>query len=127
MSDEENFFREEFIKDTLKEGEEQVKKELHDYWNLMNVHSKLLDRVTKGKMSKTSYTWDAISEVLDEVDEGKLEIVFCDSQEEVRKNIKNCEGDHIQQVVYSTYHDALTQICFSCREIRTSLKEEDLE
>lgn len=51
----------------LKKGEEQVKKELGDYWNLMSVHSKLLDRVTLGRMSKTNYTWEAISEVLDDI------------------------------------------------------------
>ena len=45
-------------------------------------------------------------------------------QREVRDFIQDCEGKHIQQVVYSTYHDALTQICFGCRKIRTSLKLE---
>ena len=45
----------------------------------------------------------------------------------VENNIENCEGKHIQQVVYSTYHKALTQICFGCKRIRTSLKEEDLK
>ena len=43
------------------------------------------------------------------------------SQEEVKKNIKLCEGKHIQQVAYSSYHDALTQICFGCDVVRTSL------
>jgi len=42
--------------------------------------------------------------------------------EDVRKQIKNCEGRHSQQVVFSTFHDCLTQICFSCRKIRTSGK-----
>ena len=41
--------------------------------------------------------------------------------------IEGCEGKHIQQVIYSTYHKALTQICFGCKKIRTSLKEEDLK
>lgn len=45
-----------------------------------------------------------------------------DSQEEVRKHIQNCEGKHTQQAIYSTFHDALTQICFGCRVIRTNLK-----
>ena len=56
----------------------------------------------------------------------KFELIFC-SQELVKKCIKNCEGKHIQQVAYSSYHDALTQICFGCKKIRTSLKEEDLK
>lgn len=42
--------------------------------------------------------------------------------EEVRKHIKQCEGRHSQQVAYSTFYDGLTQICFSCRKIRSSLK-----
>ncbi len=49
------------------------------------------------------------------------------SQEEVKRKIKECEGKHVQQVAYSSYHDALTQICFGCKRIRTSLKEEDLK
>ena len=41
----------------------------------------------------------------------------------VRNAIKNCqEKNHIQQVAYSTYHDALTQICFTCRKIRTNIE-----
>jgi len=57
----------------------------------------------------------------------KLEFEHCISQSEVRKHIKHCEGKHIQQVVYSTYHDALTQICFGCRKVRSTIKEEDLK
>ena len=48
------------------------------------------------------------------------------TQEEVKKHIKNCEGKHVQQIAYSSYHDALTQICFGCDKVRTSLKAEDL-
>ena len=40
----------------------------------------------------------------------------------VEINIENCEGRHIQQVIYSTYHKALTQICFGCKKVRTSLR-----
>jgi hypothetical protein len=39
----------------------------------------------------------------------------------VEHHIGRCEGKHIQQVIYSTYHKALTQICFGCMKIRTSL------
>lgn len=49
------------------------------------------------------------------------------SEDFIRKKIKECEGKHIQQVVFSTYHNALTQICFGCKMIRTSIKEEDLK
>lgn len=65
-------FRTGWIEEVLEQGEKQVKRELEDYWNLMNTHSKLLDRVTKGKMSKTSYTWEAIEEVLDEIEESTV-------------------------------------------------------
>ena len=45
-----------------------------------------------------------------------------DTMEEVRKHIQNCEGKHSQQVAYSSYHDALTQICFGCQKIRSNFK-----
>lgn len=45
----------------------------------------------------------------------------CKTQNEVRRNIKQCEGHHSQQVAYSTFHDALTQICFGCKKIRSNL------
>ena len=44
------------------------------------------------------------------------------TQEEVRKHIKECEGRHTQQAIYSTYHDALTQVCFGCRTVRSNIK-----
>jgi len=56
----------------------------------------------------------------------EMQVIFCDNQGEVKNYIKSCEGKHIQQVVYSSYHDALTQVCFGCKRIRTSLKEEEL-
>ena len=46
------------------------------------------------------------------------------SQDLVKEAIKECEGKHIQQVAYSSYHDALTQICFGCDKVRTSLELE---
>lgn len=42
--------------------------------------------------------------------------------EDVRKHIQNCEGRHTQQAIYSTFHDALTQICFGCLKIRSTIK-----
>jgi len=51
---------------------------------------------------------------------------ICMTQEEVKKEIKKCEGKHIQQVAYSSYHDALTQICFGCKSVRTSLNINDV-
>lgn len=49
------------------------------------------------------------------------------NQEWVKKKIKECEGKHVQQVAYSSYHDALTQICFGCGVIRTSMNEKDIQ
>lgn len=46
----------------------------------------------------------------------------CETQEEVRRHIQECEGRHTQQAIYSTFHDALTQICFGCRKIRSTVK-----
>lgn len=44
------------------------------------------------------------------------------TQEEVREHIQECEGKHTQQAIYSTFHDALTQVCFECRKIRSNIK-----
>ena len=51
----------------------------------------------------------------------KLEYEYVAKQEEVRKHIKKCEGKHTQQAIYSTFHDALTQVCFGCMKIRTTI------
>jgi len=49
-------------------------------------------------------------------------------KELVEEIIKECQThNHIQQVAFSTYHHALTQICFTCDCVRTSIKEEDLK
>ena len=50
-----------------------------------------------------------------------FEFEHIDEMEEVRKHIQECEGHHMQQVAYSTFHDALTQICYGCRKIRSNL------
>lgn len=47
---------------------------------------------------------------------------YFEFQTDLRKIIRNCEGEHTQQVVFSTFHDALTQICFNCKKIRSTLK-----
>ena len=51
-----------------------------------------------------------------------MEIKFV-KEAEVKRFIKLCEGYHVQQVAYSSYHDALTQVCFGCNKVRTNLKE----
>ena len=51
-----------------------------------------------------------------------FEYEYVEKQEDVRKHIKNCEGKHTQQAIYSTFHDALTQICFGCLKVRSTIK-----
>ena len=48
------------------------------------------------------------------------------SEGKVKDAIKECEGKHIQQIAYSSYHEAFTQICFGCGKVRTSLKEDEV-
>jgi hypothetical protein len=43
------------------------------------------------------------------------------SVEGVRRRIHECEGKHVQQAMYSTYMDTLTQICFTCRKVRSNV------
>lgn len=42
-------------------------------------------------------------------------------QEDVRRHIQECEGKHTQQAIYSTFHDGLTQICFGCKKVRSTI------
>ena len=51
----------------------------------------------------------------------KFDYEYFETMEEIREHIQNCEGKHSQQVAYSTFHDSLTQICFGCKKIRSSL------
>ena len=43
------------------------------------------------------------------------------SMREVREAIRRCEGRHVQQVAYSTFMDTLTQVCFTCGCVRTTI------
>jgi len=47
---------------------------------------------------------------------------YTENMEDVRKCIQECEGKHTQQAVYSTFHDALTQVCFGCKKIRSTIR-----
>lgn len=46
---------------------------------------------------------------------------YYQTQEEIRQHIQECEGKHSQQVAYSTFHNALTQICFGCEKVRSNI------
>ena len=40
----------------------------------------------------------------------------------MRDIIRYCKSqDHKQQVAFSVHHDALTQVCFTCEYIRTTI------
>ena len=51
----------------------------------------------------------------------KFEYEYLKTEQEVIDQIRKCEGVHTQQSVYSTFHDALTQVCFGCKRIRTNI------
>ena len=52
----------------------------------------------------------------------KFEYEYVEKMEEVRKHIQECEDRHTQQAIYSTFHDALTQVCFGCKTVRSTIK-----
>ena len=49
------------------------------------------------------------------------------TMEAVHEAIKRCEGVHSQQIAFSSFHDALTQICFGCQKIRSTIFRNDIE
>lgn len=55
-----------------------------------------------------------------------FELEILKTMQEVRKHIRNCEGKHKQQAVFSTFHDCLTQVCYGCQKIRTNSYEENV-
>lgn len=44
-----------------------------------------------------------------------------DSTEQVRERIRECEGRHVQQAIFSTFMDTLTQVCFTCGRVRSTI------
>lgn len=51
--------------------------------------------------------------------------IFLNTRDEVREKILECQNmDHTQQVAWSTYHDAMTQVCFTCGKVRTSINKQ---
>lgn len=50
------------------------------------------------------------------------------NEDKLRSKIEICQSmNHNQQVVFSTYYDCLTQICFSCNFVRTSLNKKEIQ
>ena len=52
----------------------------------------------------------------------QFEYEYSPSKEDLMKQIDDCEGQHTQQAIYSTFHSALTQVCFGCKKIRSTIK-----
>lgn len=53
-----------------------------------------------------------------------FEYEYIPEQVKVRRHIVKCEGRHTQQAIYSTFHDALTQICYGCMKVRSTIFRE---
>lgn len=51
-----------------------------------------------------------------------FEYEYIESKEALMKQIDSCEGKHTQQAIYSTFHGAITQVCFGCKKIRSTIK-----
>jgi hypothetical protein len=51
-----------------------------------------------------------------------FEYEYVPTKAELEKQIDKCEGKHTQQAIYSTFHSALTQVCFGCKKIRSTIK-----
>jgi len=52
-----------------------------------------------------------------------FEFEHLETQEEVRAHIRDCEGKHSQQIAYSSFHDALTQVCYGCMRVRSNINK----
>lgn len=52
-----------------------------------------------------------------------FEYEFVPTKEELIKQIDKCEGVHTQQAIYSTFHSAITQVCFGCMKIRSTINK----
>ena len=52
----------------------------------------------------------------------KFDYEYIQNKEDLMKQIDECEGVHTQQAIYSTFHSAITQVCFGCKKIRSSIK-----
>lgn len=51
-----------------------------------------------------------------------LEYVYVRNKLDLMKQIDECEGIHTQQAIYSTFHSGLTQVCFGCCKVRSTIK-----
>lgn len=52
----------------------------------------------------------------------KLEYEYTPVMQDLIDQIAACEGRHTQQAIYSTFHGALTQVCFGCFKVRSTIR-----
>lgn len=57
----------------------------------------------------------------------KLDLYSLADTQELEEVIGCCEGKHIQQVVYSTYHKGMTRVCFGCMQVDTTIDLNKIE
>jgi len=50
-----------------------------------------------------------------------LEYEYIPDMQELVKQIAECESKHVQQCCFSTFHGALTQVCYGCLKIRSQI------
>ena len=50
-----------------------------------------------------------------------FEYEYVPTMEAVREQINKCESFHTQQIAFSSFHDALTQVCFGCLKVRSNI------
>lgn len=51
-----------------------------------------------------------------------FEYEYVPDKTELMAIVDSCEGRHIQQAIYSTFHSALTQVCFGCKRVRSTIR-----
>lgn len=57
----------------------------------------------------------------------KLTYEYVPDMQDLVKQIADCEGVHTQQAVYSTFHGALTQVCYGCLKVRSTIFRHEVE
>lgn len=60
---------------------------------------------------------------MSKIDTNKIGFLYelLPSTEAVRVQIRKCEGVHVQQAIFSTYMDTLTQVCFTEQRVRSTI------
>ena len=53
-----------------------------------------------------------------------FEYEYIPDMQDLVKQIAECEGRHTQQAMYSTFHGALTQVCYGCLKVRSTIYRE---